>query len=707
MRKLWLLFMLSVFVSALFAQNTQDSDEEETPVVNEEIVVSGEKMGRKLEETASSVSILTGQDLEEATYKDLYEIASRTANVGQSFGGLGFNIRGIDQRGFGGTSNPTLSIFVDGGILNNVESFFGPLSAWDMEQVEIYRGPQSTTQGRNSLAGAIVLRSRKPTNDWDLKTRVLGGEEGSRQYATAFGGPIVKDELSFRVSAERREHDGFITNTFLGANADAHESELYRFKLAYTPRNLSNLSLLLSITDSDSMGGEDSLPAVNTFDREVNYDTQGLEDVDMQIYNLDAEYVLNDRWSLNFQAAATESDHLRLEDIDNTPAPLGALDVDDDNENQTQEIRLNYRGDRIKAMVGAYHTDNETLSRFDVTVPLAFLDPNLPPDIFVSRQSSNLEKVDGTAIFGEADWTLNERWTLTTGFRYDQEERSVQLRNQTVPASELPPPLEELLAPFFGVDDNFSDTDFDAFLPKVALTYKHSDYLTSGFSFQRAYRSGGSGNSLSGLNFFFDPEFTTNYEGFVRTRSANGKWSNNINVFYVDWTDQQVRVAAPTGLPNDSITVNAGKSKLQGLELESTFQAAAGLEFFGALGHVDTEFTDFVQDGVDFSGDQFQFAAEWTGTLGATYRSHNGVFATFEAAYTDEIYADNPNSPSVLIDGYSLVNLKLGWETGRLGFYLEGRNLLDEEYFTSFNGSTNFARAGDPRVVSLVVDFSL
>jgi outer membrane receptor protein involved in Fe transport len=694
--------------SPLYAQISTDPDtESETEIqVDEEIVVSGEKMGRKLEETASSVAIFSAEELAEGTQKDLYEIVNRTANVGQSFGGLGFNIRGIDQRGFGGTTNPTLSIFVDGGILNNVETFFGPLSTWDLEQLEIFRGPQSTTQGRNSLAGAIVLRSQRPTNEWDFKSRLLGGEEGSRQYAVAFGGPIIKDELTFRVSGERREHDGFIFNNFLQENADAHESDLYRFKLAYTPRNLDNLSILLSVVDSDSSGGEDSLDAINTFAREVNYDTSGSEGVDMQIYSMEAEYVFNDRWSLNLQFSTSESEHLRTEDIDNTPANFGVLDVEDINDNTTQELRVNYTNNRVRAMVGVYHTDEDTPGNFDVTLPIAFLDPSLPADIFVTRQSENIQAVENVAVFGEADWTLSERWTLTTGFRYDQEDRSIQLRNETEPLTPLPPPLDQLLAPFFGSDDNFSDTDFDAFLPKLALTYAHSEQITTGFSIQRAYRSGGSGNSLSGFNFTFDPEFTTNYEAFLRTRSADGKWSTNLNIFYVDWTDQQVGTDAPTGLPNDTITVNAGESRLQGLELEATYQAARGLDFFTAIGRSDSEFTNFVQDGVDFSGNAFPYAADWTATLGATYRHVNGFFGTANAAYTDDVFANVFNGPDTLIENYTIVNLKLGWEMQQWGIFLEGRNLLDEDYFTSLNRSTNFARAGDPRVVSLVVDFN-
>lgn len=686
------------------SEETEAQDKKETDIV-ESIVVVGEKMGRKLEETSSSVAVVSAQDIEESTLKDLYEVVDRTANVGQSFGGLGFNIRGIDQRGFGGSSNPTLSIFVDGGILNNVETFFGPLSMWDMEQVEIYRGPQSTTQGRNSLAGAVVLRSRKPTNDWDLNLRMLGGEEGTQQFAGAFGGPLIDDVLSFRVSVEHREHNGFITNTFLDEDADAHESDLYRFKLAFTPRGQDKLNFLLSITDSDSFGGEDSVPADRAFDREVNYNTPGFEGVDMQIYNLEMTYDLTENWSMTAQVSATESDHLRLEDIDNTPANFGVLDVDDTNQNDTQELRFAYRSEKIKGLFGLYHTTNETNSTFDVTLPLAFLDPSLPASIFIARQSANLEDVNNTAFFGEMDYRFNDRWTLTAGFRYDSEERSIHLTNATQPLDPLPPPLDQILAPFFTSDDNFSDTDLDAFLPKLALTHNVNDRTTTGFSVQRAYRSGGSGNSLSGLTFFFDPEFTTNYELFLRTRSSDNRWATNINVFYVDWEDQQVRTDAPTGLPNDTITVNAGASRLQGFEVESTYNLATGLDWFVAIGHSDTEFTDFVQDGVDYSGDQFPFAAEWSGSTGVSYRNLNGIYSTLDLSYTSDRFANIPNVPSAEVDGFTLVNFKLGWESKNWGFGVEGRNLFDEDYFTSYNEATNFSRLGAPRVVSMVVDY--
>ena len=202
------LILLASFFWAGIAQQQQknESDSEQPDVVYEEIVVKGEKMNRSQQDTATSVAVITSDELEKSSYQDLKQLINRTANIGGTSGGEGFNIRGIDQRGFSSTTNQTFSIFVDGGTLNVQESSFGPISTWDLEQVELFRGPQSTTQGRNSLAGAIVLRSRAPSHTWDFRARVHGGEEGHQQFAAAVGGPIVKGVLAFRVSAEGSSH---------------------------------------------------------------------------------------------------------------------------------------------------------------------------------------------------------------------------------------------------------------------------------------------------------------------------------------------------------------------------------------------------------------------------------------------------------------------------------------------------------------------
>ncbi|MEM7730448.1 MAG: Plug domain-containing protein, partial [Pseudomonadota bacterium] len=152
----------------------------------------GQKIDQTLAEVTSSVDVTTAEEIAREAIVDLYDIVDRIPNVTSSFGGLGFSIRGVDQRGIAG-SGSTLTIYVDDSPLSNQTTFFGPLDSWDLGQVEVYRGPQSTNFGRNALAGAIYVRTQDPTFDWDLNARGEVGDNGVRQGAIAGGGPIIDD----------------------------------------------------------------------------------------------------------------------------------------------------------------------------------------------------------------------------------------------------------------------------------------------------------------------------------------------------------------------------------------------------------------------------------------------------------------------------------------------------------------------------------
>ncbi|MGB1581581.1 MAG: TonB-dependent receptor plug domain-containing protein, partial [Nevskiales bacterium] len=203
-------------LSAGIAHANETGDEEnnapETPETQKEqtletITVTGEKLGRTLADTASSVAITTGEDLADTPEQDLSELLRRSANVAAPRDDK-FSLRGINNQGLTGRIRQAASTFVDG---TRIEAR-GVVHAFDLEQVEIYRGPQSTTFGPNSLAGAIAVKTRDPQPYWGLDALLGGGEAGSRQYALAGGGPITEN-LSFRITGDFNETDGQVSNT--------------------------------------------------------------------------------------------------------------------------------------------------------------------------------------------------------------------------------------------------------------------------------------------------------------------------------------------------------------------------------------------------------------------------------------------------------------------------------------------------------------
>ena len=237
-----------------------------------------------------------------------------------------------------------------------------------------------------------------------------------------------------------------------------------------------------------------------------------------------------------------------------------------------------------------------------------------------------------------------------------------------------------------------NSTTFDAFLPKLGVVYRFADDVSLGFTYQRGYRAGGSGsNFATGEPFEFDPEFTDNVELALRSQWFDAKVTVNANLFYTEWTDQQVRVG--TGL--DRITVNAGESRLFGGEAELRLNPISGLELFGALAYVDTEFTDFINNGVDFSGNEFPDAADITGAFGAEYRFENGFYLAGDASYTASAFNDIANTDDFRNDSRFLVNARAGYEAENWSAVVYATNVFDVDYVIDVQNPRT-AVVGDP-----------
>jgi len=294
------------------------------------IIIRGELQGREIQDSPTSVAVATGEQLERRGDKDLLDFIERAPNVSTSLGQKGFQIRGVDQRGPSGAGiGLVISTQVDGVAMpDNQATFFAPLSTWDVEQIEVLRGPQSTQQGRNALAGAIVVRSKDPTYEREAKLR---GELGSRSTlggALMVNAPIIEDKLAFRFSAETLQSDGTIKNPTLGVDDyDARELTTYRAKLRFDPTD--DIETILSYTYSDHSGGEDFVQSALFPGQRVNLsDVRGEEGTKSHNLGLRVNWDLNDRFRLESETTYYKDDYYRLEDIDQSAADEGALSVD-------------------------------------------------------------------------------------------------------------------------------------------------------------------------------------------------------------------------------------------------------------------------------------------------------------------------------------------------------------------------------------------
>ncbi|MBQ4833840.1 TonB-dependent receptor [Pseudoalteromonas sp. MMG010] len=732
----------------------------------EKIMVKGQKIDRTLQETPASVAVITSQTIERENLNDFFDVLARTPNASGS-DGAGFNIRGIDAFGVtDGGSGGLASVYVDGAPVPYRMMQQGAFSTWDIGQVEILRGPQSTLQGRNSLAGAVVMKTRDAVQEPDFKVRVGVGEYGRTEAAIAFGGGLIEDELSFRVSAEKRDFDGYNTNVSTGETSDYDNSEFYRAKLRYTPSALPEFEAQLSFMHSENEkgvpwvmeeSGDAAYPINNIYeDRYVYLDSPTFETTANDLYILNLDYDISDEWS--FSSITTYSDAEYGYEWDGDASLIQPQSVLTDtriDETSTQELRFTYEGDKLSGLIGFYYSDLDVFDssggergitfeqlgvRTLLTAPSEFGGLGLPDaladqvlqfyagadPVFIGQSSDFTQKVKTKALFADFTYEINDAWDVFAGLRYDKEEQAngtvadIYITDETQNALPDPadfaadPLLSQLIAglnqQLYAMADGASgdepveDASFSAWLPKLGVTYRFNDDVSSSFTIQKGYRSGGVGTNVAQATAFtFDPEYTWNYELAVRSVWLDDSLVVNANLFYLDWTDQQVSVYL-SGNQYDRETRNVGESHVQGFETEISYDLSPTINVYGGIGYSKTEFDEFSAsfngEEQDYSGLSFEGAPQWTALLGFDYANGAGFIANINASYTGSSQrlatsADPKN------DAHWLVNSRIGYEWDNYGVYALVDNLLDAEYVALAPAGFGNQTLGDPRTASV------
>lgn len=741
-------------------------DFEEQPVDDADdtvIIVTGQKIARSLQDTQASVAVIDQQAIEDANFRDIYDVLNQTANVASLFDGAGFSIRGLRNTGAGSgeSTSDVASIFIDGVFIPSSLLTNGAFSIWDAQSVEVFRGPQSTIQGRNSLAGAVVIRTVDPGDTFSGDSQIELSEFNTFRGSAALTVPVVPGQVSLRLAGDYSRSDGFQNNVFLDRD-DIDESEAItgRATLLVTPDFAPDLTIRGTFSYSDNTEGENRV--VEELFRQDGQRTSNQNNIDRQgaeayIASAEITYDLSDEWSLTSVTSYIDSTSFFNFDPDSTN-PTEPNSVDDElqvtrNDDRifTQELRLSYDGDGVSALLGGYFFDNEGAGDSDnnnvvgtdfafpqppTLAGLIFMTPSPTPaqiaeatavrQLIVSelpsfpvqliRQSST--DVQNFAVFGEATIDITDRLHVTIGGRYDKEEVSQVIFDATIVpditvGNPVIDPILQVARQQFSTAFTFeADNDFEAFLPKAGVVYDFSDDVSLGFTYQRAYRAGalsfntfraalapeGSDQAaLEQANIVnsFDPEFTNNYELSFRSLWADGAFVLNANAYIIDYTDQQILVQL-TPNPLDTITDNAGQSRLMGFEIESTFEPTDGLTFFVNLGYSDTEFTeaDAVLGG-DITGFEFTYAPDVTIGLGGRYEHDSGFYTNLQTRFTDGSFTsvvdlnrsapaieDRVQQPTGFNDSAFTVDLNIGWEGDYFGVEVFARNLLDEEFFT-------------------------
>ncbi|WP_170163851.1 TonB-dependent receptor [Eilatimonas milleporae] len=732
---------------AASAQNGTDTVafEDDGPDV-EEIVVRGEKFERSLQDTTSSVAVFTNEMIDQQNFIDLYDLFDQTANVSGLFNDQGFTIRGLRNTGAapGDQTSDVSTIYLDGVFIPSNLFQNGGLNLWDIQSVEIFRGPQSTIQGRNALAGAVVARTIDPDYELSGRAQASYGEFNSIRGSAAVSLPVVEDQIAVRFAGDYTRTDGFNDNPTLGTDdGDRRRSLTLRGKILLEPQAIPDLTVRLNYSYIDSDEGENRIDEdLFPEERITTVNVRGSNAVEANILSAEMEYDINENWGLTSVTAYIDNQLGFLFDGTNDETgPDSPGFTNRDNQIFSQELRVSFSNDSVDTILGGYLFDssedflngstNIILSEFAFPDPATLAGilfqtpaPDMTqiataaalrsdivatfPSFPVNFDRSSSQDIRNYAVFGEVSYHVTDRLTLTFGARYDHEELDQTIFDSTiVPA--FPPTGNPLIDQVVtAATQQFSNTaevtaqnTFSAFLPKGVVRYQWTDDFSTSVSIQRAYRAGGLSINLfraalqpseerdqnilesAGVVNRFDPEFTTNYELAMRSQWFDGRLTLNANLFYVSYDDQQVNIQLSSN-PLDTITDNVGQSRMAGFEMEAFANPVEGLDLFANVGFTDTEFTEGadVIGGVDLTGLEFAFAPTWTAGGGARYTHESGLYGNARIRYTGNSFSVPDNDPTALNDSFTTVDLIFGYETDMFTAEVFATNILDDAFLT-------------------------
>ncbi|MGE8467795.1 MAG: TonB-dependent receptor [Pseudomonas putida] len=673
--------------SALCLANNAWAAAQEGAVQLDAITVTGEKINRTLEQTQSSVVVITDKQLREKEDHSLVDVLARTPGVYNQSGNENWGIRGVPVSGFDdqgpATLNGAVSVFVDGAVQPNRSLTLSPMPLWDVEQVEVFLGPQSTTQGRNSLAGAVVIQTRNPTFEPSLSAQTNVGNYGEQGAAVAGGGALVDNKIAGRIAVDYQEGDGYIDNSTLHDDANPTRTANARGKLLILPSD--DLDILLTYAHGESRKGDNTVMRENGKVRyyKMTSNTKAFDKLEQDTVSAKVDYRLDDYWSLTSLTANTRSDYDARLDFDQSADANEVVLRQQDGNLFSQELRLNYTGDTLKSFVGAYYGHNTN----DFHDRLLF-------DERLFGTAKGDTTIKNTALFGEINWTFVPRWTLITGLRYDHETNDTDIDQ-----------------------DDFSSPgkvskSFNTVLPKLGLDYELAEGQYLGFMVQKGYRGGGVNMRAGGGHQAYDPEYTTNYELSYRGSFLDGSLRTRANLYYTDWKDQQVSVLDPN---TEFLHVfNAGSSDIKGLEVSVEKDFGAQLTLNAAASVTDGTYKDFVTgDGRDMSGEDFLYSPKYKLSLGATYRWNERLTLNTDLVYQSTSPSEYEFDDAGHVTGERrsdncwLVNFNTEYKITRniavSGFV---KNAFDKEYITN-NRSGDILDVGAPRTVGLALRYDL
>ena len=684
-------------ISAPLVAHADDSD-------LESIVVTGDFQRESIQTLSASASLFSESEINQRGASYLDEMLGSTANVNFTSGasrGRYIQIRGVGLRSqFVDPINPSVGLVIDG---INYSGLGGSSLLFDIDQVEIYRGPQGTRFGADGMAGMIQMESAQATADPSLKLQVGMGTYNSREAGLAASTGLT-DDTSARVSYFRRKSDGYVDNLYLNDETQQQDEQVARFKL--NSQLTEHLNTELNLHYIDINNGYDAFTLDNS--RNSVADEPGRDNQQSYAIGINNTYTGFDAFDVNLNLSAIDTELLYSFDEDwvcndaSEPQlcaaglhPWGYSSTDIyTRDRDDQSVNLQFNSKTGNWVVGVYYQNRDVDLEREYT--------------WLASPFASTYETSNVAVYGQLATPIGPKTTLITGLRVEQYQGDYTDSNGFI-----------------------EDTDDVMVGGKVALEYQVIDRTMIYASITRGYKAGGINSEAlakakdEGLNlsadFFqqhtsFDPEYLWSGEFGVKGSSLDDKFTLRLAAFYMHRDNIQLKAWQVENQQFTGYVDNASSGSNYGLEIEGSYQLTEDLFLTGSAGYLNTEIDDFVtQSGLNQDGREQAQSPKYQYAFSARYNFTNELYGMIGVEGKDDYYfSDSHNSQA---PSSNLVNLSFGYEADMWAVRAWARNVFDETVPTrgfEFGNDPldgyathTYVQLGEPRVAGVTFTLEL
>ncbi len=722
----------AVVICAALAMAPWDAVAQEAPKTDV-IIITAQKRSEDIQDVPIAVTALTGEALKDQHVTDVLDLNALAPGLQVKTDDNAANpkifIRGIGLNDFNPNTASAVALYQDGVYIGSPLAQMGAF--FDLDRVEVLRGPQGTLYGRNTTGGAINLISRKPSDAWEGDASVEYGRFNSVNLEGGVSGPIIPGVLAFRAAGIYVRDDGFTLNRVTGNRGNNTDRGSARLSLSWT--SSENFDGQFQFRYGKSNGGSiwaynrslfpqtaaatgpDGLCGPGFYTTGRCTDAAGYANTSSNLYQGDYHLEGKDKvetygasatltWSLGSMSlvSVTGYDHAARDDREDTDAGPNDIITARYRARQwaaSEELRLQSNGDnKLNWVAGLYYARDDLWSSsfYDIFRIANSGDPgnDAPQGIGVFSWPFT-QKTNSYAAFGQIDYKITDRLTATLGLRYSADDKSFvydslyssDIGGPTFPVTAQDPARPNNPNAQIPVSADASKT-FSSTSGRLGLQYKLTEEVNLYVSYNRGYKSGGFfGGQTTALASLapYDDEVVNAYEVGAKSRLFGRLLTANVSAFYYDYQNMQVYTLVID--PITSLTVqnftNASNARVEGLEAELSSSPITGLDLSLSTSVLDATYRNFSSSGTDYSGNRLPNAPRVTLNAAARYEwpmFGGDALAAVDASYRTKVFYDTTNDERLTDGERTFVNLRFGWKTSdqHIEFGLWGRNIFDE-----------------------------